>query len=126
VLARDRWVFIDWDGAGPGTRLWDLGYAAHGFVGMAAGNDPQRDAPRLAAFADGYGLSAQERDRFPDQIEGHTRAMYRLLCDGAATGQQPWARLHAEGHADHWGPAADYIGSHRQSWLAAITAQDAG
>lgn len=23
-------VFIDWDGAGPGSRLWDLSYAAHG------------------------------------------------------------------------------------------------
>ena len=28
----DRWVFIDWDGAGPGSRLWDLGYAAKGFI----------------------------------------------------------------------------------------------
>jgi hypothetical protein len=34
----DRWVFIDWDGAGPGSRLWDLGYLAQGFVpfGLAA------------------------------------------------------------------------------------------
>lgn len=21
---KDRWVFIDWDGAGPGSRLWEL------------------------------------------------------------------------------------------------------
>ncbi len=28
VLGADRWVFIDWDGAGPGSRLWDLAYAA--------------------------------------------------------------------------------------------------
>ena len=120
VLAEDRWVFIDWDGLGPGTRLWDLGYAAHGFVGLAAGNDPHRDAPRLAALAAGYGLTAEERVGFPEQVEGHTRAMYQLLCDGAATGQQPWARLHAEGHADHWGPAADYIGSNRELWRAAL------
>jgi hypothetical protein len=26
--AGDRWVFIDWDNAGPGSRLWDLAYAA--------------------------------------------------------------------------------------------------
>lgn len=25
VLGAERWVFIDWDGAGPGSRLWDLG-----------------------------------------------------------------------------------------------------
>jgi Ser/Thr protein kinase RdoA (MazF antagonist) len=24
VCDGDRWVFIDWDGAGPGSRLWDL------------------------------------------------------------------------------------------------------
>jgi hypothetical protein len=41
----DRWVFIDWDGAGPGSRLWDLAYAAHGFVPLAAGGDPAADAP---------------------------------------------------------------------------------
>jgi thiamine kinase-like enzyme len=37
-LVRDgeRSVFIDWDGAGPGSRLWDLGYAAHGFVPLHA------------------------------------------------------------------------------------------
>src|SRR5262245_42072127 len=31
----DEWVFIDWDGAAPGTRLWDLAYAAHGFVPLS-------------------------------------------------------------------------------------------
>ncbi len=25
VCEGERWVFIDWDGAGPGSRLWDLG-----------------------------------------------------------------------------------------------------
>jgi hypothetical protein len=28
-------TFIDWDGAGPGSRLWDLAYAAHGFVPLS-------------------------------------------------------------------------------------------
>jgi Phosphotransferase enzyme family len=32
VTGPDRWVFIDWDGAGPGSRLWDLAYAMKGFV----------------------------------------------------------------------------------------------
>ncbi len=34
-LVRDggRLVFIDWDNAGPGSRLWDLAYAATTFVG---------------------------------------------------------------------------------------------
>lgn len=104
----DRWVFIDWDGSGPGSRLWDLAYAAHGFVQLGAGGDPARDAPRLCALVDGYGLDAEQRRALPQLIVDHTRAMFDLLEDGARTGRQLWVRLHAEGHADHWGPAADY------------------
>jgi aminoglycoside phosphotransferase (APT) family kinase protein len=32
VVGSQRWTFIDWDTAAPGTRLWDLAYAAHGFA----------------------------------------------------------------------------------------------
>jgi Ser/Thr protein kinase RdoA (MazF antagonist) len=116
----DRWVFIDWDGAGPGSRLWDLGYAAHGFVPLAAGNDPTIDGPRLRALADGYGLDEQQRRRLPALVAAHTRAMNDLLTASAVTGRQPWARLYAEGHADHWGPAADYLDRHLTQWVAAL------
>ena len=61
----DRWVFIDWDGAGPGSRLWDLGYAAHGFVPLHAGGDPAVDGPRLRALADGYRLDQEQRAELP-------------------------------------------------------------
>lgn len=121
VVDGDRWVFIDWDGAGPGSRLWDLAYAAHGFVGMAAGNDPMIDGPRLRALADGYDLDDRQRHDLPELIGAHTRGMFDLLLAGARTGAQPWARLHAEGHADHWGPAADYIERHVGIWRTALT-----
>ncbi len=116
----DRWVFIDWDCAGPGSRLWDLGYAAHGFVPLAAGNEPAVDGPRLRALVDGYGLNSGQRREFPALIAAHTRAMNDLLTSSAATGRQPWARLHAEGHADVWGPDADYIDDHLMEWTAAL------
>jgi Ser/Thr protein kinase RdoA (MazF antagonist) len=127
-LVRDgeRWVFIDWDGVGPGSRLWDLGYAAHGFVPLAAGNDPAVDAPRLRALADGYGLDDAQRRALPALTARHTRAMHDLLVEGARTGRQPWARLHAEGHAEHWGPAADYIDEHHDRWVAALSAITGG
>jgi Ser/Thr protein kinase RdoA (MazF antagonist) len=122
VRGEDRWVFIDWDGAGPGSRLWDLAYAMHGFVPLAPGGDPAADGPRLAAMADGYGLGARQRRDLPPLIGAHTRAMFDLLRSSAATGAQPWARLHAEGHADYWGPAADYIDQHHDLWLTALLA----
>jgi Ser/Thr protein kinase RdoA (MazF antagonist) len=120
VRSQDRWVFIDWDGAGPGSRLWDLAYAAHGFVPLAAAGDPAADGPRLRALADGYGLDEQQRRCLPALTGAHTRAMYDLLRSSAAIGAQPWARLYTEGHARHWGPAADYIDHHHDQWLTAL------
>lgn len=115
----DRWVFIDWDGAGPGSRLWDLAYAASTFVPFCAGGDPDLDGPRLRAPADGYGLDQQQRTAVPALIGAHTRGMYDLL-HSASLGEQPWARLYAEGHGEHWGPAADYIEAHLERWTSAL------
>ena len=117
VRAEDRWVLIDWDGAGPGSRLWDLGYAAHGFVPLHAGGDPATDGPRLRALADGYGLDADQRAELPVLIAAHTRGMYDLLRTSTV---EPWTRLYAEGHGDHWGPAADYIERHLDAWRTAL------
>ncbi|WP_405063436.1 phosphotransferase [Kribbella sp. NBC_01505] len=116
----DRWVFIDWDNAGPATRLWDLGYAATGFVPFVPGGDVQVDAPRLRALVDGYGLDEEQRRALPAQIAAHTRGMYDLLIDGHRTGEQPWARLYAEGHGDYWGPAAAYIAENHDAWVEAL------
>ncbi|MBI4944653.1 MAG: phosphotransferase [Actinobacteria bacterium] len=121
VLDGERRVFVDWDGAGPGTRLSDLGYAAHGFCGIAAGNDPDLDARRIVALADGYDLVTPDRLRLPDAVERRIRAMADLLAAGAASGEQPWARLYAEGHWEHWGPAADHAATHRERWRRALT-----
>ncbi len=116
VMDGDRWVFIDWDGAGPGSRMWDVAYAAHGFVVFRPDGNPEEDAVRLRALVDGYGLNEEQRQRLPRMIVDRTRAMFDLLEHGARIGQQPWARLHAEGHADHWGPTADYIERHLATW----------
>ena len=116
----DRWVFIDWDGAGPGSRLWDLAYSASTFVPFHTGGDPVVDGPRLRALADGYGLDEQQRRAFPALVAAHTRGMYDLLHSASLTGEQPWARLYAEGHGEHWGPAAAYIGAHLEQWTSAL------
>lgn len=120
VLGPDRWAFIDWDGAGPGSRLWDLAYAVTGFVPMQSGGDPAPDGLRIRALADGYRLSAAQRAALPPLIGAHTRGMYELLRNSARTGKQPWARLYAEGHGDFWGPSADYIEAHLDAWAAAL------
>ncbi|MEV4266414.1 phosphotransferase [Kribbella sp. NPDC049584] len=116
----ERWVFIDWDNAGPSSRLWDLGYAATAFVPFVPGGDVDVDSPRLRALVDGYGLDARQRHALPAQIAARTRGQYDLLIRGHETGEQPWARLYEEGHADYWGPTAEYIAAHHDDWVAAL------
>ena len=120
VCAGDRWVFIDWDGAAPGSRLWDLAWSATSFVPLDPGGDPGWDASRVRALADGYGLTIEQRRELPPLIGAHSRAMFDLLQASALTGRQPWARLHAEGHGDYWGPAAEYADRNIDVWTRAL------
>jgi hypothetical protein len=120
IRSRDKWVFIDWDGSGPSSRLWDLAYAAQSFVPLIGGGNPSRDAIRLRAFIDGYGLDLEERVSFPKLIHRRTFAMYRLLEDGALRHREPWAAMFSTGHGDHWLQASQYIAEHLFEWTSAL------
>jgi hypothetical protein len=90
---------IDWDFAGPGTRLSDLGYAAWRFAPLYAprpGDEAPavaRSARRLRILCDGYGLD--RRDGLLDAVVTRMQAMHDLLVGG----REPYAeRLVADGH----------------------------
>jgi len=112
VCGRDRWVFIDFDAAGPGSRLWDLAYAAHGFVPLSPPTPVAVAAERLAALADGYGLDEAGRHGLADRLVPRIRGMYDLLRAGHRTGTQPWGRLWSEGHGRTWRADARYAQRH--------------
>jgi Ser/Thr protein kinase RdoA (MazF antagonist) len=120
VIGDGRVVFIDWDGAGPSTRLWDLAYAAQTFTL----NDPARDAALAAAdlraLVDGYRADPALRAALPDAMTERAEAMRRLLSDGAASGREPWAGMHRAGHGAHWEAATAYVATHRDVWAAAL------
>lgn len=119
-----RWAFIDWDGAGPGSRLWDVAYAVHGFTPLSAHPDWQRPdaANRLRVFADAYGLDECERRRLVPLLGRRTRSMHDFLRDQAAQGVQPWERLWAEGHGDAWRLDAEYVEQREDLWVHALLA----
>lgn len=108
----DRWAFIDWDGAAPGTRLWDLSYAALTFAPIEPQGDLEEAGIRVRAILDGYMLNRAYRRELLQNSVRRARAMYDLIAAGHRSGRQPWARLYAEGHAEYWGPVADYIQLH--------------
>lgn len=119
-----RWAFIDWDTAGPGSRLWDVAYAMHGFIPLSAHPDWQRPdaATRLRVFADAYGLDEAERRHTVPLLGRRTRSMHDFLRDQAARGVQPWATLWAEGHGNAWRSDAEYIEQREDQWMHALLA----
>jgi Ser/Thr protein kinase RdoA (MazF antagonist) len=116
------WSFIDWDGAGPGSRLWDVAYAVHGFVPMSANPAWQRRdaAVRLRVFADAYGLTEAQRLDLVPMLARRARAMHDFLARQAAAGMQPWLGLWRDGHGDAWRADAGYLARQEADWSAAL------
>lgn len=115
-------VLIDWDGAGPGSRLWDLAYAAHGFVPLSPGASlsDESAAARLAALVDGYGLNEADRSNLVALLARRAWSMYELLRHGHEHGVQPWSRLWDEGHGETWRVDARYVEARVGLWAATL------
>ena len=112
VCGPDRWVFIDWDNAAPGTRLWDLAWAAISFPPFEPEGDLCAAASATQAILDGYGLETSLYGALVGLMVKRAREEYELIVQGAKANRQPWARLYIEGHHQYWGPVSDYIDRH--------------
>jgi len=124
VVNEQQWVFLDWDVAAPGTRLWDLAYAMHGFVPLSADTAHHRDdaGRRLRLIADAYGLDEAERIHIVPLLARRASSMHAFLADQAAQSVQPWARLWQEGHGYVWRADAEYMAEREQQWRQALLA----
>lgn len=123
LIMGDRWVFIDWDGAGPSTRLWDLAYAAQSFALLVEGQPVEEAALRLRAVIDGYEADAALRNALPAAMAKRTAAMFNLLKSSNETGFQPWADMYIDGHGEHWRAAAQYVIRNQEVWERALSEQ---
>jgi hypothetical protein len=122
VIGERQWAFIDWDTAAPGTRLWDLAYAMHGFAPLSADPAVQREdaGRRLRLIADAYGLTERERVNIIPLLARRTQAMRDFLAEQASRGTRPWARLWQEGHGDAWQADTWYIAARESQWQRAL------
>ena len=122
LVTGPRWAFIDWDLTAPGTRLWDVAYAVHGFVPLSASPRWQRRdaALRVRAFADAYGLDEAQRRELIPLLTRRTRAMHDFLARQADAGLPPWTALWESGHGDAWRADAGYIEAHEADLAAAL------
>jgi Ser/Thr protein kinase RdoA (MazF antagonist) len=119
VLGTDRWTFIDWDTAAPGSRLWDLSYAAHGFIPLAPDTAPGTAARLLASLADGYRLSGDQRLELAELLAPRIWSMYTLLEQGHNETVE-WASLWSKGHGEVWRTDAEYAEEHHHLFLSAL------
>jgi thiamine kinase-like enzyme len=114
-------VFIDWDGAGPSTRLWDLAYAAISLGQLFADEDLDAAVGRLVAFLDGYDADDQVRAALPRTMAQRARAMHDLLRRSHESSREPWGSMYAQGHGELWSGAAVFIAQHEQAWRQALS-----
>ncbi len=103
------WTFIDWDAAAPATRLWDLAWSCISFPPFEPDGDLGTAATAMQALLGGYVLEPSMNGELISLMIERSRAEYDLIIEGASQGQQPWVKLHAEGHQRYWGPVAEYI-----------------
>jgi Ser/Thr protein kinase RdoA (MazF antagonist) len=115
VRSARGWVLIDWDATAPGSRLWDLAYAAQSMAGLRADRPVAESAARLRAFVDGYGLGPGARSELAVTLGRRARAMYDLLREGAEQDREPWARIWTE-DGPYWLATAEYLDAHRGAW----------
>jgi Ser/Thr protein kinase RdoA (MazF antagonist) len=95
-------AWIDFDTARPGPRLHDVAYAAYRFCLLRhpLGSLGARDAERVLAFADAYGLSSEEKTRLPETMVERLRWLAALIRDRAAAGDPAFLAHLTDGHAD--------------------------
>lgn len=119
IIDGERLVFIDWDGAGPSTVLWDLAYAAISFAHLFPDAAVDASADRLAEFLAGYRADESLRKALPETMIRRSAAMHDLLARAHGTGGQPWADMYVEGHGEHWQATTEFIARHQRAWVQA-------
>ncbi len=112
IIGTERLVFIDWDNASPGTRLWDLAWSAISFPPVEVGRDLALIAKAIRAIGDGYGLHLSEYHPLIELMADRARAASDHLLDGVRKRDPVALRLYAEKHDEYWGPVSDHIRRH--------------
>jgi hypothetical protein len=90
-------ALIDFDLAGPGSRVWDVAAAARLWAPVRPGryiDDARRTRvpERLRLFVDSYGLDDSDRSRVVEGAQQNYTWFYHLIKNSAANGHPAFAR----------------------------------
>ena len=118
VLGEPAWVFIDWDLAAPGRRLWDLALAACSFVPLWPDQPGGPRLERYQRFRAAYGLADADSRRLLEVVVERTQRMADVLLDNAD--REPYASLIRDGHAATWQRVAHSVEQQATRWRARL------
>ena len=122
IVGPTTWVFIDWDLAAPGRRMWDLAWALHSFVGLWPDSTLTHSdtVGRIAAFCDGAEVDITDRPHLLDVVVERTRHHAEMLRSRAHDGDALYQRMVAEGHAATWEQGSDHVAANVDGWAKAL------
>lgn len=87
-------VMLDWDMAGPGTRLWDVANSAYSWVPLLSSRREfaiEERARRLRLFCDAYGLT--DRESLLDVLRERTFFVGEFIAEQARLGDKGARKL---------------------------------
>lgn len=103
VYSKDQVIgILDFDMAHPGSRIWDVAYAAYRFVPLSAPDNQDgfgtlgKQAKRLKLFCDAYDL--RERENLIPTVLERVYALVDFLYSQAAAGDKIYQKFVAEGY----------------------------
>jgi thiamine kinase-like enzyme len=105
---------LDWDMAGPGTRLWDIANSAYSWVPLKSGSGAfsiDERAVRLRRFCDAYGLS--DRASLLDVLKERTLFVGAFIEEQARRGDKGAIKLAGWGVPARMKREATYQDEHR-------------
>jgi thiamine kinase-like enzyme len=115
---RGELVFIDWDLAAPGRRLWDVALAACTFVPLYPPAARQRE--RFRVFCDAYGLPPKDQVELLDVAVQRIGRMWRVLVDNVD--REPYASLARDGHTEFWERVERHVREQAVTWRDMLSA----
>lgn len=115
-------VMLDWDLAGPGSRLWDVACAAACWVSLSVEAklfSLAERAQRLRLFCDAYGL--EDRSQLLETIQLRTAHVARFIEAQARSGEPGFMTLASWDTPAKMANDIAYVGEHRSIFERALS-----
>ena len=125
IRAERSWAFIDWDLAAPGRRIWDLAWTAHTLIPLwpDSGLINTDIARRLRVFLVAYGIRASDWSSLFGVVIERTGSMAQVITSKGGLGEEPFATLLRDGHAEAWQRGCDHVVANWRQWLQLMESQ---